>query len=69
MPSLFRFVTILAILAGLGYGAMAALAFLVEPSTRQMRTTIPADQLNPVRIRLPEPAPAQEAGEDATTAQ
>lgn len=66
MPSLLRFVTILAILAGLGYGAMAALAFLVEPNTRQMRTTVPADQLNPVRIRLPEPAPAEDANADTT---
>ena len=66
MPSLFRFVTIVAILAGLAYGAMAALAFFVEPQTREMRSTVPADQLNPVRIRLPEPEPAAETIDEDT---
>lgn len=36
MPSLFRFLFTLAVLAGLGYGAMFALVMLVDPNTREM---------------------------------
>ena len=47
MPTLFRFLTILAILAGLVYGAMFALVTLVEPNKGEMTVRIPADRLNP----------------------
>ncbi|WP_428977584.1 hypothetical protein [Roseitalea porphyridii] len=59
MPSLIRFVVVLGILAGIAYGAMAALVFFVEPQTRPMSVTVPADRLDPQRIivRQPEPEP------------
>lgn len=72
MPSLFRFLFVLGVLAALAYGAMFALVFFVEPETRPMSVTIPADRLNPVRITVPTAPPSQpdEAAEtDAETAQ
>ncbi|MGO4707011.1 histidine kinase [Microvirga sp. 2MCAF38] len=45
MPTLFRFLTIVAILAGLGFAAMYALATLVQPDTREMTVTVPANRL------------------------
>ena len=49
MPTLFRFLTILAVLAGLIYGGMFALAHFVEPNTGEMTVRIPAERLNPQR--------------------
>lgn len=46
MPSLFRFLAFCAILAGLAYGGMFALATLVEPQEREMRVKIPSKKLN-----------------------
>jgi phage shock protein PspC (stress-responsive transcriptional regulator) len=46
MPTLFRLVFVLAVLAGLGYGGLIALAYLVEPRTRDMSFTIPQERLN-----------------------
>lgn len=46
LPSLFRFLAFCAILAGLAYGGMFALATLVEPQEREMRVKIPSDRLN-----------------------
>jgi hypothetical protein len=45
VPSLIRFVLTLAILVGLGYGAMLALVSFVEPQQREMSQTIPASKL------------------------
>lgn len=45
MPSLIKFLVVVAILAGLGFGALWALANLVEPQPREMTVTIPADRL------------------------
>ncbi len=45
MPSLIRFLVVVALLAGLGFGALWALANLVEPQPREMTVTIPADRL------------------------
>jgi hypothetical protein len=45
MPSLIRFVVVVGVLAGLGFGALWALANLVEPEPREMTVTIPADRL------------------------
>ena len=45
MPSLIRFVVIVGVLAALGYGAMWALATLVEPEPREMTVTIPQERL------------------------
>ncbi|MFN4272259.1 MAG: histidine kinase [Aliihoeflea sp.] len=44
MPTLFRFLTVLAILAGIAYGAMFALATLVEPNYGEMSIRVPLDQ-------------------------
>jgi hypothetical protein len=45
MPSLIRFVVVVGVLAALGYGAMWALATLVEPEPREMTVTIPQERL------------------------
>ena len=47
MPTLFRFVVTLAVLAGIAYGAMFALAMFVEPKKAEMSIRIPAEKLNP----------------------
>ena len=46
MPSLFRFLLVVAILAGLVYGGMVALVTFVEPQPREMTQTIPASKFN-----------------------
>ncbi len=45
MPTLFRFFLTIAVLAGLVFAAMFALATLVEPQPRDMTVTIPANRL------------------------
>ena len=45
MPSLIRFLTIVGIIAGLGFAGMWSLANLVEPQPREMTSTIPQDRL------------------------
>jgi hypothetical protein len=45
MPSVLKFLVILAILAGVGYGGLWTLANLVEPQPREITVTIPADRL------------------------
>jgi lipopolysaccharide export LptBFGC system permease protein LptF len=44
MPSLFRFLTAVAIIAGIVYGAIFALANFVTPKSREMTVTIPPDK-------------------------
>ena len=44
MPSLFRFLTVVAIIAGIVYGAIFALANFVNPKPREMTVTVPADK-------------------------
>ena len=44
MPTLFRFLTVVGILAGIGYGALFALANLVNPKPREITVTIPPDK-------------------------
>ena len=44
MPSLFRFLAVVGILAGVVYGGMVALAVLVQPQTREISVTIPQDR-------------------------
>ena len=46
MPSLFRFITILAALAALGFGIVYTLATFVRPVPREMTETISLDRLN-----------------------
>jgi hypothetical protein len=47
MPTLFRFVVTLAVLAGIVYGAMVALVMFVEPKQAELSVRIPAERLNP----------------------
>lgn len=47
MPSLFRLIFFCVILAAISWGAMVALAVLVEPTQREMTVRIPANKLNP----------------------
>jgi hypothetical protein len=44
MPSLFRFLTAIAIIGGVGYGLIFALANFVHPKPREITVTIPADK-------------------------
>jgi hypothetical protein len=44
MPSLFRFLTAVAVIVGIVYGAIYALANLVTPKPREMTVTIPPDK-------------------------
>jgi hypothetical protein len=45
MPSLFRLLVVLGVLGGFAYGAIFALATLVEPKPREITVTIPQDRL------------------------
>jgi hypothetical protein len=45
MPSLIRFFTVVAILAGLVFAGLWSLANLVEPQPREMTVTIPQDRI------------------------
>lgn len=47
MPSLFRFLIVVAVLSALVYGAMLALVASVQPVPRPMEQAIPASKLNP----------------------
>lgn len=47
MPSLFRFLVLCAILAGIVYGAMFALVLYVQPTEREVTIRIPTQKLNP----------------------
>lgn len=49
MPSLFRFLAVIAVLGGVVYGGMWALATFVEPKPRDMSVTVPADRMQPAR--------------------
>ena len=44
MPSLLRFLTVVGVIAGVIYGALFALANFVNPNSREMTVTIPADR-------------------------
>jgi hypothetical protein len=44
MPSLFRFLTVVAIICGIVYGVIFALANFVNPKPREMSVTISADK-------------------------
>ena len=44
MPSLFRFLTVVAVIGGVVYGVLFSLANFVDPKPREMSVTIPADR-------------------------
>lgn len=46
MPSLFRFLALCAIIAGLAYGTMFALIIYVEPVERDVTIRVPTEKLN-----------------------
>ena len=47
MPTLLRLLTVLAIIIGVVYGAMYALATFVKPNKGEMTERIPVERLNP----------------------
>ncbi|MES0128358.1 histidine kinase [Mesorhizobium sp. M0029] len=47
MPTLFRFVVTMMILAGIAYGTMLALAMFVEPKKAEITVRIAPEKLNP----------------------
>jgi hypothetical protein len=44
MPSLFRFLTLIGVLAGLVYGGMFVLATWFDPKPREITVSIPPDK-------------------------
>lgn len=44
MPSLFRFLTAVAVIGGLIYGVIFVLATFVDPKPREITVTIPPDR-------------------------
>jgi hypothetical protein len=44
MPTLFRLLTVLAIIAAFGYGAVWVLANYLEPQPRTITITVPPDR-------------------------
>jgi hypothetical protein len=44
MPSLFRFLSVVAIVGGLIYGTMYVLATFVDPKPREITISIPPDK-------------------------
>jgi hypothetical protein len=46
MPTLVKFLAVLAVLAALVGGGMAALVYLVEPTQREITVPVPPERLN-----------------------
>jgi hypothetical protein len=44
MPSLFRLLTVIGVIAGIGYGVLYTLANFVNPKPREITVTIPPDK-------------------------
>jgi hypothetical protein len=44
MPTLFRFLMAIAVIGGIIYGAIFALATLVEPKSREISVIVPPDK-------------------------
>jgi hypothetical protein len=47
VPTLFRFLAVLVILAGIGFAAVYALATYVQPQPREISVTVPSAKLLP----------------------
>jgi hypothetical protein len=47
MPTLFRFLFVLAVIATAIYGTMVALVTFVEPQARDVTVRIPSERVNP----------------------
>lgn len=59
MPTLFRFLFVLAVIAGVIYGSMVALVFLVQPKERDVTVRIPSERMNPPAAPAPSQRPVQ----------
>lgn len=46
MPTLFRFLAVMGLLAATVYGGMVALALFVQPEQREMSVTIPPSKFS-----------------------
>lgn len=55
MPTLFRFVTILAVIAALIYAAMFALANFVTPRQTEMVVPVHVEQIDSGTVATPRP--------------
>jgi hypothetical protein len=44
MPTLFRFLTVVAVIGGLIYGGIYALATFVDPAPREITVSVPQDK-------------------------
>ena len=44
MPSLLRFLFVLAVIGGIGFGVIFALATMVQPTPRDITITVPQDR-------------------------
>jgi hypothetical protein len=49
MPSLFRFLAVIGVIAAAIYGGMFALAYFYDPSPREITVSIPSDKLSKQR--------------------
>jgi uncharacterized membrane protein YdfJ with MMPL/SSD domain len=47
MPTLFRFLVVIGVIAAVIYGAMFALVTFVEPKKGEMTVRIPPEKVNP----------------------
>lgn len=47
MPTLIRFLVFCAVIVGLVYGAMYALAVYVDPTPREITVRVPTEKVNP----------------------
>jgi hypothetical protein len=63
MPTLFRFLTVVIVLACLAGAGMVYLAYFVTPKARELTVRIPAEKLVPEHIT---PPPAPETPEQPT---
>lgn len=65
MPSLMRFVTVIALLTAVGFASLFALATFVSPRTREMTVTIPTQRLKAAPPVASIPNDSRTAGAEA----
>ena len=63
MPTLFRLLTILAIIAGTIYGIMAALVYFVEPTRTEVSVPVTLPDAPPAPKAPPQVEPAEGVSE------
>jgi hypothetical protein len=66
MPTLFRFLTVVIVLAGLAGAGMVYLAYFVNPKARELTVRIPAEKLVPQHIAPPPSAEPPSAAAEGT---